>query len=205
MRGALRILFLALLVLPLAAAAGISKFDPERGVKAKDLKGYTRVAVEPLTDAVKGEYKDAEEEKVRRERIVNAGTLFAAHLAKRLEESGKFEAVGNAPVEGATLLIGGQITKFERGNAVARYSGVFGRSRFGAHVELKDAKTGKLLGHIDLEIASSVIPGAVNVIQSVSQFMEGGAIRVRDEILIARGDLKREQTGRSGRLREKYD
>jgi hypothetical protein len=27
---------------------------------------------------------------------------------------------------------------------------------------------------------------------------------VRDEILIARGDKRREQTGRSGRLREKY-
>ena len=205
MRRAFLALLVALLALPLSAAAGTEKFDPARGFKARDLKGYTRVAVEPLVDGVKGKYKDAEEEKVRRQRIANAGVLFAAELAHRLEESGKFEAVGKAPVEGATLLIGGTITKFERGNAVARYSGVFGRARFGARVELKDAATGKLLGHVDFEIASSMIPGAVNVIQSVSQFMEGGAIRVRDEILIARGDLKREETGRSGRLREKYD
>lgn len=205
MRRALLALVVALLALPLAAAAGTSKFDPARGFKARDLKGYTRVAVEPLADGVKGSAKDPDEEKQRRERIAEAGAVFAAELAQRLAESGKFEAVGKAPVEGATLLIGGRIVKFERGNAVARYSGVFGRSRFGARVELKDANTGRLLGHVDVEIASSVIPGAVNVIQSVSQFMEGGAIRVRDEILIARGDLKREQTGRSGRLREKYD
>jgi len=197
-------LAIAALALPLAAAAGASKFDPAKGVKPRDLAGYTRVVIEPLTDAVEKKVKDPEDEAERRRIIADAGRLFAEHLAKRLAEGGRFESVAVAPAPGATLVIGGRITKYERGNAVVRYSGVFGRSKFGAVVELRDAATGKVLGDIEVDVASSVIPGAVNVIQSVGQFMEGSAIRVRDEILIARGDLRREETGRQGRLREKY-
>jgi hypothetical protein len=202
-RGSIRLVLALFLAVPLAAQA-VGKFDPERGTRAKDLRQYDRVAVEPLIDAVPFKNRDPAVEAKIRKTIADAGVAFADSLVRRLAETGKFEAVGRAPTEGATLLIGGQVVKYDPGNAIARYSGVFGRSRFGARIELKDAASGKLLGHIDVDVASSLIPGAVNVIQSVGQFMEGSAIRVRDEILIARGDLHREQTGRQGRLREKY-
>ena len=189
---------------PYGAQASVSKYDAARGSSARDLRAHERVAVEPLVDAVEIPKKDRGDEAELRAIVAEAGRAFADHLVKRLGESGAFDSVARAPSEEATLVIGGRITKYVRGNAVARYSGVFGRSRFAATVELRDAKTGKLLGDLDVEVASSVIPGAVNVIQSVGQFMEGSAIRVRDEILIARGDRRREETGRQGRLREKY-
>lgn len=204
MRG-LRLLAALLLALPLAAAAGVDRFDAARGASAKELRTHVRVAVEPLVDAVPARRtKDAADEARLRETIAAAGVAFADALVKRLEETGKFESVARAPAQGATLLIGGRIVKFDAGNAVARYSGVFGRSKFGARVEFREAASGRLIGHVDVDVASSMIPGAVNLIQSVGQFMEGSAIRVRDEILIARGDVKREQTGRQGRAREKY-
>lgn len=189
---------------PIAVQASVSKYDPARGSSAKDLRAHEVIAVEPLVDAVEIRERDRGDEAELRAIVAEAGRAFADHLVKRLGESGAFDSVARAPSDEATLVIGGRITKYVRGNAVARYSGVFGRSRFAATVELRDAKTGKLLGDLDVEVASSVIPGAVNVIQSVGQFMEGSAIRVRDEILIARGDRRREETGRQGRLREKY-
>lgn len=196
---------IALLVaIPGLAFAGIDKFEPARGFKAKQLAQYDRVAVEPLADAVEGKLVDPAKEAERRAVIKTAGETFAAALVERLAESGKFESVTHASAPGATLLVGGRITRFSQGNAVARYSGVFGRSKFRARVELEDAASGQVLGHIDVDVASSMIPGAVNMIQSVGQFMAGSAVRVRDEILIARGDLEREETGRQGRAREKY-
>ena len=202
--GAGAIALVLLLAMPGGVSAGVDQFEPTRGFKARALAQYQRVAVEPLVDAVEDKLKDDDKEAERRKVITAAGQAFADHLVKRLLESGKFQSVARAPAPGATLLIGGRITRYVPGNAVVRYSGVFGRSKFRARVELKDAATGKVLGGIDVDVASSMIPGAVNMIQSIGQFMEGTAIRTRDEILIARGDLKREQTGRQGRAREKY-
>lgn len=195
---------LLLVLLPLLAWAGISRFDAERGISAKELKGYTRVAIAALEDGVEEKLEDAEKEAEHRKAIAEAGERFAELLVKRLSESGKFEVVARAPAEGATLLVGGRITRITRGNAAARYTGVFGRSRFAAVVEFKDAASGERIGRIEIDLASTPIPGATNIIQTVTGFMDGSAIRVRDELLIARGDLHREQTGRSGRLREKY-
>ena len=192
------------LAIPAAAFAGVDKFEPARGFNARELSQYQRVGVEPLVDAVEDKLKNADKESERRKVIAAAGQAFADALVKRLTESGKFESVARAPGTDVTLLVGGRITRYVPGNAVARYSGVFGRSKFRARVELKDAASGKVLGGINVDVASSMIPGAVNMIQSIGQFMEGTAIRTRDEILIARGDLKREETGRQGRAREKY-
>lgn len=195
---------LLLLAMPGGALAGVDKFEPARGFKPRELARYRHVAVEPLVDAVDDRLKDGDKEAERRKVIAAAGQAFADHLVKRLLESGRFESVARAPAPGAALLIGGRITRYVPGNAVVRYSGLFGRSKFRARVELKDAASGKVLGGIDVDVASSMIPGAVNMIQSIGQFMEGTAIRTRDEILIARGDLEREETGRQGRAREKY-
>ena len=101
-------------------------------------------------------------------------------------------------------MVEGRIVDFHDGNIAQRYIGIGGRDRFGAVLEVKDGLSGELLGTVEIDLKGSFLPGAGNIIQTTGNFIEGSAARVRDEILIAAGDKRRENTGRQGRLREKY-
>jgi hypothetical protein len=194
----------ALLAFPALAWAGISKFDPAKGVSREELRSYKVAYVEDFKDAVEGKLEDAEAEARHRETIKEIQVKFADKIAERLTQKGRFDTVTRQPVEGRAVIIGGRIINVKVSNAAARYTGVFGRSHLEAVIEARDAETGKPLGEIEVDLKSSPIPGGTNVIMTVSGFVDGAATRATEEILIANGQLRREQTGRQGRLREKY-
>ena len=194
----------ALLVVAGVASAGISKFDPAKGVSREELRAYKVAYVEDFRDAVEEKLENPEAEAKQRETIKEIQVRFADKVAERLKEKGRFETVSRQPVEGKAVIIGGRILHLKTSNAAARYTGVFGRSHLEAVIEARDAETGKPLGEIEVDLKSSPIPGGTNVIMTVSGFVDGAATRATEEILIANGQLRREQTGRQARIREKY-
>ncbi|MFN7550615.1 MAG: hypothetical protein ACK59M_11845 [Pseudomonadota bacterium] len=195
--------FFVVLAVADAAAAAVGKFDPA-GRDRTPLDAYPVLVVRDLADAVE---KRAEGDRAAAfaDDVKAGGARFAAKLAEKLtaDPALQRQVVRDAPA-GAHAVVEGRIVDFHDGNLAQRYIGLGGRDRFGAVVEVKDGATGELLGTIEIDLKGSLIPGAGNLIQSTGNFIEGAAARVRDELLIAAGDKRRENTGRQGRLREKY-
>jgi len=205
----------SLLVLALApcALAGVGKFKPAGNEKKPDLRDYQTIVITDFTDAVEGKMPDAAEEAQYRSDVQAAGKLFADILAEKVRRSEGFTAVTRAPTVPAApedllvagnLLVTGKLTRFKASNLAGRYIGFGAGSKLGALIEFRDAADSRLLGTVEVSLGSENIPGAINAIQTVERFMDGGAIRVSDELLIAKKLKHREETGRQGRLREKY-
>jgi hypothetical protein len=193
------------LLAPALALAGVSKFKRADGVEAAALRGYTRVAIEHFGDGVEQQLKDAAQNAEYHAEVAEGGERFAKMLGARFEASGKFETVGVPPVAGRGLIVGGRITDYRSGNVATRYIGLGTRDRFAVVVVVRDAESGQELGTVEAVIKGSSIPGATNLLQTTRGMMDGAAVRASDEIMIALGLKRREETGRSGRLREKYD
>jgi len=200
----MRAVFLALLLVAAPVAADVGKFD-QAGRERTPLKAYPVLVVRDLVDAVEKRPEGDKAEGFAAE-VATGGATFAARLVEKLREdpSLKREVATTAPAEGEYAVVEGRIVDFHDGNLAQRYIGLGGRDRFGAEVEVRDGRTGALLGTVSIDLKGSPIPGAGNLIQTTGTFITGAAARVRDELLIAAGDKRRENTGRQGRLREKY-
>lgn len=195
--------FVLLLSVATAATSAVGKFDPA-GRDRTPLKAYPVLVVRALVDAVE---KRPEGDKAAgfAEDVKAGGAEFASRLVDKLNEDAALKrTVSREPPEGEYAVVEGRIVDFHDGNLAQRYIGLGGRDRFGAEIEVRDGRTGELLGTISIELKGSPIPGASNLIQTTGTFITGAAARVRDELLIAAGDKRRENTGRQGRLREKY-
>jgi hypothetical protein len=187
------------------AFAGSTYLFAEGTKKAVDLRGYERIQVLPFADATKPKFDKPEDEAEFRAKVQEASVRFAQMVADRLVATNSFEQSSSAPVEGKGLVVGGEILVYKESNLAGRYIGLgFGSAEFDAKVQVKDAETGKVLGTMTIEFSSSAIPGAVNVVQTTGVLMDSAAQKVRDELLIAKRVKHREETGRSGREREKY-
>lgn len=195
--------FLVLLLAAGTAGAAVDKFDPA-GRDRTPLKAYPVLVVRDLADAVE-KRPEGDKAAAFADEVKAGGAEFAARLADKLaaDPALKRQVVREAP-EGPHAVVEGRVVDFHDGNLAQRYIGLGGRDRFGAVVEVKDGITGELLGTVGIDLKGSPIPGAGNLIQTTGNFIEGAAARVRDELLIAAGDKRRENTGRQGRLREKY-
>ena len=206
MRGAKQMSWLVVLALAFSvpAMAGISKLKATKGFKPVNLREYTVVVVENFGDGVDKPMKMPEDTAARHEAVLEAGQKLADALAAKLVESKAFAEVVREPRAGKVLVIGGNITDYRAANVAGRYIGLGAGSRFDALVEVRDGESGKSLGTIKVDLGGSAIPGVTNLIQTVDRFIDGTVVRVSDEILIAKGAKFREQTGRAGRLREKY-
>lgn len=206
MRSIVRVCGLMLLTLVLCAPAyaGISKYKPAKGTKPVNLREYTVVVVEDFADGVEKPMKTPEDTAARHEAVVEAGKKLGDALAAKLGESQAFAEVAREARTGKVLVVGGTITDFRAANLAGRYIGLGAGSRFDALVEVRDGESGKVLGRVKVDLGGSAIPGVTNLIQTVDRFIDGTVVRVSDEILIAKGAKFREQTGRAGRLREKY-
>lgn len=204
MRAAALVVFAGALVFASVADAAVSRLKLQRGVDQEALSGYEAVVVDELDDAVKRRKKEDDDEASFRSDIAAVSERIADRIAAKLRDSGKYERVEREGAAPEALLIDGELTVFKRANVATRYLGLGAGSKLEGVVHLLDAASGKRLGSIRLDFSSSGIPGITNLVQTIDAFIEGIAVRVADEIMIAQGKLHREQTGRSARLREKY-
>jgi len=207
-RGSTSVLVASLLLaaVPIAALAGATHLTISKEKKAEaDLHGYDRLVVTDFADASQPRFDNAEDEAEYRKIVAEGGRRIADMIVAKLAPSKGFAEISRAPVAGKHLVLSGQITVYKESNAVARYIGLgFGGSEFDSTIDVKDGESGKVLGTMSVSIGSSPVPGATNAVETVGFLMDSTAQAVRDELLIASHKLRREETGRSGRAREKY-
>lgn len=82
-----------------------------------------------------------------------------------------------------TLVIEGEVTRFEEGNAALRlFVGMgAGRSHFDAMVRFVDGGTGKVLGEIEVSKNSWVLGGIIASAQDAGDFLSHGTERASEE------------------------
>lgn len=161
-----------------------------------DLTAYQHVVIADFEDEAtenkvfksneKGQAKKAE----YRADVKAAGVTFAEYVQAELDKLNFLESVSRgdeAAGEGA-LLIDGKVTRFERGNAAAKFLiGLgAGSTYFDALVRVRDASTGEELGTIVVDKNSWVLGGVISASQNVEGFMRGGAQKVAREVYIAK-------------------
>lgn len=160
-----------------------------------DLSSYQHAVISDFSDAATAAKKFKKDEKGEAQKaayqadVQAAGVTFSEYLQAELIKLKVFESVqrGDEAGEGS-LLIGGDITRFERGNAAAKFLiGLgAGSTYFDATVNVSDGLSGEKLGEIIVDKNSWVLGGAISASQNVESFMRGGAEKAAKELYIAR-------------------
>lgn len=122
-----------------------------------------------------------------------AGQRFAILLEQELRAHGVRGTVRRGEAEPGALLVAGEVTGYDPGNALLRGVVGFGLggADFEATVRLVDAGSGDELGRIDLDKASFPMAGVAGALHDVDILMQTAAERAAMEIAIAQGALKR--------------
>lgn len=162
-----------------------------------DLSSYSRAVIGDFSDLAteNKKFKNSEKGVAKKAAYVAdvqaAGTTFTGYLKAELDKLNVFDNVSvgtEAGVGEGTLLIDGEITRFARGNAAAKFLIGFGAGStyFDATVTVRDGATGQKLGEIFVDKNSWALGGAISAAQSVEHFMRGGAEKTAKELYAAK-------------------
>ncbi len=186
-------LALGLFVLALAACGSTSKLNRTAGTTFS-LADYNTIYVADFTDKTPSKIKDEAKLATYRESVKSAGVTFADMIGTNVEKIRTPPSVLRAaPAEGTessagkVLRIEGEITTFERGNALAKMLLPFaGSTKFNATVRFIDQATGEKIGEIVVDKNSSPLGGGIAATQTTNKFMSGAAEKVGEQLAIAR-------------------
>jgi len=171
--------------LTLAACGTISSLTREANDAPMRIADFSRVEVLDFSasdayhsdDAKKQADYDADIKQARRE--------FADKIAEKIKESGAFAEVSRLPLEGAALRVTGDISRYDKGNIVARgLTGFAGRPRFDATVDISDARSDRVLTTLKIDRNSWPLPigASLATLQTTNVFMNEAARKIASEL-----------------------
>lgn len=176
-------IFLALFVASTLAACGtmstIESPTAEGTEIPIDLSNYDRVTVLDFSDAT----EDSNLPEF-------AGRNFADRIAAEVRGTAVFSEVSRdtlerSNLEGTTLVVSGDVTRYEEGNSTTRLLVGFGAgsSYFDAVVRFADSESGEVHGVLIVDRNSWALGGALAADQTVESFMIAAAERVAEELV----------------------
>lgn len=172
---ALRLAFLSSFFLILTGCGTTSNLKPTdtaTGAKSTlNLTGYNKIIVLNL--------KDNELSKP-----FKGGETFSNHIAAELAKTKTFSVISRTRGNDRALLIDGEVTNYDKGNAVMRMMVGFtaGNSNFDATVNVSDSQTGKKVGTILVDKNSWALGGMLAATQTVESLMQAAATKVAEEL-----------------------
>ncbi len=186
----------ALLAVGLAACGTTSDLQRDDATTQQiDLTAYQYAVISDFEDSAtenkvfRSDEKGQAKKSAYRAEVQAAGVTFAEFIKAELDKLNFLDEVsrGSEAGEGA-LLIKGKITRFERGNAAAKFLiGLgAGSTYFDAVVSVTDGVTGNELGTIVVDKNSWVLGGVISASQNVEGFMRGGAQKIARELYVAK-------------------
>ncbi len=186
----------ALLAVGLAACGTTSDLQRDDATTQQiDLTAYQYAVISDFEDSAtenkvfRSDEKGQAKKSAYRAEVQAAGVTFAEFIKAELDKLNFLDEVsrGSEAGEGA-LLIKGKITRFERGNAAAKFLiGLgAGSTYFDAVVSVTDGATGNELGTIVVDKNSWVLGGVISASQNVEGFMRGGAQKIARELYVAK-------------------
>lgn len=157
-----------------------------------DLSHYTKVVVVDFTDEVTDKTKEAKREE-KREEMKKAVRDFSDMIASELKKLGIFdEVMREGSMDENTLVVGGKITRHEKGNALARALIGFGAgsSYFEAEVQLQKRGSDEVLAIVKIDKNSWALGGAIAAGQNPEDFMKGAAKKIAAQIYKAKTGME---------------
>jgi len=120
------------------------------------------------------------------------GKSFSDKIALSIANTGAFQNVERSMTEGKSILIDGDITRYEEGNPTMRLLIGFGAgsSYFDAIVNLKDAQTGEKIGDIVVDKNSWALGGGIAAAQDVNAHMQSAAETIAENLANAKQGKK---------------
>lgn len=154
------------------------------GNSSVDLSQFERVVVRNFVDKTSERAKDSERQK-KQAQMRRVTKDFADMVSWEICQGHAFQqVVRNGTEDENTLVIGGQITRYEEGDPNLRlWVGMgAGSSYFEARVELLKGGSGELLGTIETNRNSWVLGGGLAATQTPDGFMREAARKVAEEL-----------------------
>ena len=113
-----------------------------------------------------------------------ATRMFADMIAAEIKKRGSFAEITREKPEGESLVISGDITRYDEGSAALRLLiGLgAGSSYFDAMVRLTDNVSGAELGVVTVDKNSWGLGGALASAQTTQSFMEGAAESIAEDL-----------------------
>jgi hypothetical protein len=183
-----KIAVVAFAALGLVGCGTTSNLKPAQADRKLDLSSYNKVVVNDFRDKATEREKPAKQD-AKRPEMQRVCRDFADRLADEIEKKGCFHTVSRSgPEDESTLLIGGNVLRYEAGSAAARFwvgMGA-GSSYFDALVEFRQGSTGALLGTITVDKNSWALGGGLAAGQTPEGFMHEAAVKVANEVQKAR-------------------
>jgi hypothetical protein len=176
------------LLLACAALSGcgsVSGLTREAAEAPRHIADYTRVEVDdfsahdemPLEDPAKAAEHALKVEKARK--------LFADKIAEQIRATGAFAEVSRTPGARPALRVGGDISRYDEGNIVARgLTGFAGQTHFEVKVDVADAESGTSLATLTVDRNSWPLPvgASMSTLQTTEFFMNNAAKKLAEEL-----------------------
>ncbi|TAG08446.1 MAG: DUF4410 domain-containing protein [Verrucomicrobia bacterium] len=150
----------------LSSCGSVSKFSPSNAQTTAPASGYTKVIVKNFTHSIS-------DVKVQ-SKVDLAQKTVADNIASEIIKTGQFTSVSRSgKPDASTLVIGGNIDKYNDGNAALRLVVGFGAgsSEFNATATFSDGKSGKSLGTIVADKNSWALGGGIAATQDADSFI----------------------------------
>lgn len=173
MKSNLLILLLGACTSLLVSCGSTSKVKSVEGASAKT---YSRVIVNDFTHSV-SDYKV-------KSKVNMATKTLPDAIAGELEATGAFTSIARkGKADASTLVIGGNISDYDDGNAAMRLLVGFaaGNSNLNGTIQYRDGATGKLIGSQKADKNSWALGGMLAANQDAESFIEPVAKKVAAE------------------------
>jgi hypothetical protein len=169
----------------LSACGSISSLTRESTDAPTRIADYTRVEVLDFTASDRHHYDDAKKQADFNADLAEAQRVFADKIAEQIKTSGAFAEVSRQPGDAPALRVTGNISRYDKGNIVARgLTGFAGRTRFDAAVTVSDARTGRVLTTLKVDRNSWPLPigASLSTLQTTNFFMNEAAKKIAEEL-----------------------
>jgi len=173
--------------LTLAACGSISGLTKESSDAPARIADFTRVEVLDFTASDHQHYDSASKQASFDADIKEAQHVFADKIAEQIKATGAFADVSRESGDAPALRVTGDISRYDKGNIVARgLTGFAGRTRFDAVVTVSDTRTGRVLTTLTIDRNSWPLPigASLSTLQTTNFFMNEAAKKIAGELAV---------------------
>lgn len=169
----------------LAGCGSVSGLTRESSTAPARIADYDRVEVMDFGASDSTRFDDPAKTNEHASYLREAQATFAGKIADAIAATGVFKDVSRSAGSGPALRVSGDISRFDRGNVVARgLTGFAGQTHFDARIDIADARSGQSLASLTVDRNSWPLPvgASLSTLQTTDHFMREAAKKVAEEL-----------------------
>jgi hypothetical protein len=169
----------------LAGCGSVSGLTRESASAPARIADFDRVEVLDFGASATQAFDDPAKAAEHASYLAEARKVFADKIAEAITATGAFAQVTRGPGSGPALRVSGDISRFDRGNVVARgLTGFVGQTHFDASIDVADSQSGRSLATLTVDRNSWPLPvgASLSTLQTTGYFMNEAARKIASEL-----------------------